>query len=303
MNLNKFFLIVLLVMVLTSSIVSSQSQSSIRIDGIIIQKIYDDNVEILLFNTNIFNYTYRNVYVYIALHTLREFDKQYLEPSKNLLSKYKYYLENTVFNKSLYKTLLSIVNNRLDNRLLFKTSILDSSIVLVVKNKRDLDVNKLYKIALDIRKSTNYGVKIVELSPFYGFFNGTYNGTRLANIVSNYFEKKGLSKYVYAYGLYTAFIYSIVCLDYDKVLEKANKENKTLIEEINWFIDMIRDVVPENIPLSIFVNKPMKITPITGESQSHVEEVYWPWSLLIAIITIASLTLISLIHKKIRKHT
>jgi len=221
--------------------------------------MHGGGVSLMLFDENFFNFSYRNVYVYISEGCC--FDARIrLDELFNDIDRY------FTFNpyRAVYvvgiddRRIANHINERMSRPVALAVKSYGDTVLIVVKSIRGLDeAVKLLAISSEISSIYKRRVEIVSASPFDGFFTGRYNGTAIAYEAAEAVIEIGLGSAIVGGGAWApAFrIYAALNLDKDE-LDRIAKNNRTdIVTVIKTIIDAIRTRVPEDIPLSIIVEE------------------------------------------------
>lgn len=250
----------------------------------------DNNVSLLLFDEGFFNFTYRNVYVYITRNSFLIEGEERIGDFYNDIGKFlgnPYIILDGNLSNIQYSTasatsvkgeyIAKYINEQVGQPTALAVGDYGDTILVATGSIKGIGEDiKLLEAGRNISSMYGKRVEIISVSPFSGFFNRRYNGSAICNEAFEAVKGIGLENTVIGCGVWIpAFrIYAPLQLNIDKLDEIArnsNTDTETLVKKI---IDAIRERVPEDIPLSIIVTKPGKATALpatndTGNSSNN----------------------------------
>jgi len=251
----------------------------------------DSNVSLLLFDEGFFNFTYRNVYVYITRNSFLIEGEERIGDFYNDINKYflgnpyiildgnlsniQYSAASATSVKGEY--IAKYIDEQMGRPMALAVGDYGDTILVATGSIKGIGEDaRLLEAGRNISSMYGKRVEIISVSPFSGFFNRRYNGSAICPEALEAVKGIGLENILIGCGVWIpAFrIYAPLQLNVDKLDEAArnsNTDTETLVKKI---IDAIRERVPEDIPLSIIVTKPGKATALpatndTGNSSSN----------------------------------
>jgi len=279
-------------LLVVEALVAPYSLAAPGLDTVVVHRygpivIYSDgNVSLLLFDEGFFNFTYRNVYVYITSNSfLIEGEDHigdfYSDIGKFLgnpyiildgnLSNIQYSTASATSMKGEY--IAKYIDEQMGRPMALAVGDYGGTILVAVRSIKGIGEDaRLLEAGRNISSTYGKSVEIISVSPFSGFFNRRYNGSAICNEAFEAVKGIGLENTVIGCGVWIpAFrIYAPLQLNVDKLDEIArsnNTDTETLVKKI---IDAIRERVPEDIALSIIVTKPGNFSalPATNDASN-----------------------------------
>jgi len=301
-----FNILLLLLAVVASS--SMPLSAELRSDQYVVRRYgpiliyHSGGVSLMLFDEGFFNYSYRNVYIYITDGYEIDGERHIGELLNDVAMYFSINPFSTIsvvgidnrsiaeyFNKQIGRPIISAVKNYNDK------------VLIVVRSIKGLDEGvKLLDIGRKISSMYGKNIEIVSTSPFDGFFNGRYNGSMIAEEAVRAVKEIGLGKAIRGAGVWIPAlrIYAVFELDkdeLDRIAKSNNTDTNTVIKRI---VDAIRTRIPEDIPLSIIVEKTGRIEFLTAPTRSAT---IFNIGIAIAIAITALIPLILIILHIVRK--
>lgn len=240
--------------------------------------IYSENsVIIYAFDEGFFNYTYRNVYVYITSNYIIEGEDRIPE-LYNITYKYlpvnPYELNLSTAKADTWREeqIANLFNEKTGYPIVKGVGEYDGTILIVIANT-NAGLDELVAIGREVSGKYNGKVEIIEMSPFEGFFNGEYNESLIASEAKKIVEENGLTSVVTGIGGWIpAFrIYAILELDSDALKAIAESKHVNATKLIQDIIDKLRERIPEEIPLSIIVKKKGEVKFLENYGKNEID--------------------------------
>ncbi len=240
-------------------------------------KIYfDDSVTVYMFDEEYFNYTYRNVYVYITNNIIIN-DEDKIPKLYDIVDEYFSVnpYEINIAKIGIQKeeqTIADYFNEKIGYPIVEGIEKYGNTFLIIIKNTRSIKIDELIKIGKEIAVKYNGKVEIVEMSPFEDFFNGKYNASSIASEAMKIVEENNLMNTVIGIGKkIPAFkIYAVLELDKDMMNTIAESKHMSLNRLIKEIIDKLREKIPEEIPLSIIIKKRSEIKFLDDDENNEI---------------------------------
>jgi len=235
--------------------------------------LHGGGASLMLFDENFFNYSYRNVYVYIIERCCFGSGIRFDELFNDIDRYFTFNPYRAVYIVGVDdRHMANHVDELMGRSMVLAVRSYGDTVLIVVKSVRALDeAVKLLALGGEISSTYRKRVEIVSASPFEGFFTGRYNGTAIAYEAAEAVGEIGLGSAIVGIGRWIPAlrIYAVLSLDKDE-LDRIAKNNNTDIDTvIKRIIDVIRTRVPEDIPLSIIVEKrPLIVYPAGTENKT-----------------------------------
>jgi len=245
---------------------------------------YSDKVSAMLFDESFFNYSYRNVYVYITDRDIAAEVAEQIEDFINVI--HTYFPVNPHFavigvpqDSPLLKYAPEIVNaygrcvaKNLSKEITDAQRILGfmdcgDAVLIIVGSVRGFDeAAKLLYVGEKISSMQGKRVVIASTTPFDGFFTRRYNGTAIAYEAAEAVRGIGLGRAIIGTAMVIPAyrVYAVLWLnkgELDRIAKSSNTDVNTLVKTI---IDAIRARVPEDIPLSILIGEASREEPLSA---------------------------------------
>jgi len=283
-----------LLLLVVETLVAPHSLAAPGLDTVVVHRygpivIYSDgNVSLLLFDEGFFNFTYRNVYVYITRNSFlieglerigdfySDIDKYFLGNPYIILdgnlSNIQYSTASATNVKGEY--IAKYIDEQMGRPMALAVGDYGDTILVATGSIKGTGEDaRLLEAGRNISSMYGKRVEIISVSPFSGFFNRRYNGSAICPEALEAVKGIGLENTLIGCGVWIpAFrIYAPLQLNVDKLDEIAknnNTDTETLVKKI---IDAIRERVPEDIPLSIIVTKPGNFSalPATNNNSNN----------------------------------
>jgi len=250
---------------------------------------YSGRVSAMLFDESFFNYSYRNVYVYITNRSVAAEVAEQIEEFINVV--HTYFPVNPHLavigvpqDSPLLKYAPEIVNaysrcvaknlsKEIDVPGILGFRDCGDAALLIVRSVRGFnEAAKLLEVGERISSIYGKRVVIASTTPFDGFFTRRYNGTAIAYEVAEAAKEIGLrlGYDITGIGVWIIHfrIYAPLLLNKDGLDSIAKSNNTDIDTLIKRLIDVIRTRVPEEIPLSIIVQRVEHAKFVTDQSMS-----------------------------------